>query len=112
VAPLPLEHVWENWQRYDWPTPSLLTAGALLPLLVLSWKQTALSLKRQIIFLFPVLVTTNLVFSWLSETRNYMPLVFVMAVAAGGYLSRQFADTPQQETAQPYPETAVESSVS
>ena len=109
---VPLEHIWENWQRYDWPVPSLLTAGALLPLLVLGWKQTALSLKRQIIFLFPVLVITNLVFSWLSETRNYMPLVFVMAVAAGGYLSRQFADTPPRKAAQPYPETAVESTIS
>jgi hypothetical protein len=111
VSNVPLEHVWENWQKDDWPMPFLLTIGALLPLLVLGWKETALSLKRQALFLLPVLVISNLFFSWLRETRNYMPLVFVLAVAAGGYLSRHFADTPALDAAQPRSETPVESTV-
>jgi hypothetical protein len=65
------------------------------------------------VFLLPVLVISNVLFSWLRETRNYMPLVFVMAVAGGGYLSRHFADTPELNASQeqPYPETPVESTV-
>jgi hypothetical protein len=66
----------------------LLTACALLPFLVLGWKDTPLSLKRQILYLFPVLFFSGLFFSWLYETRNFMPLVFVMSVVAGSYLVR------------------------
>jgi len=91
------DHVWENWQNGEWQEPFLLTVGALLPFLALGWKQTALALKRQALFLLPVLFISGLLFSWLRESRNFMPLVFVLAVIAGGYLSRQLTDTLKLE---------------
>ena len=63
--------------------PFLLTACALLPFLAWDWKQTAGSLKSLAFFLLPVLFVSSLLFSWLREARNYMPLVFVLAVSAG-----------------------------
>jgi hypothetical protein len=79
-------HVWASWQSRFWPTRFLMTAGAFAPFLALGWKETPLSLKRQVFFLLPILFISSLVFSWLHETRNYMPLVFVLAVITGNYL--------------------------
>jgi hypothetical protein len=90
-----LEQSLVNWQYGNWHVPFLLTAGALLPFLALGWKETAVSLKRMALFLLPVLFVSSLLFSYLREARNYMPLVFVLAVSAGGYLSRQAADRPK-----------------
>lgn len=90
-----LEHVVTNWRSGgigDWHAPFLLTACALLPFLALNWKQTPRSLKRQVFFLFPVLFISSLFFSWLHEARNYMPLVFVLAVVAANYFTPQSGD--------------------
>jgi hypothetical protein len=95
-----LDHVWENWQNGEWQAPVLLTGCALLPFLALGWKETAVSLKRQTLFLLPVLFISGLFFSWLREGRNFMPLVFVLAVVAGGYISRQLTGTPKLEAIQ------------
>ncbi|MGD0868591.1 MAG: hypothetical protein ABSB88_03485 [Bryobacteraceae bacterium] len=112
VSGMVLGHVWDNWHNLVWPEPFLLTAGALLPFLALGWKETPLSLRRQAVFLLPVLFISSLFFGWLSEARNFMPLVFVLAVAAGVYLTRQFTDTFRPEAAretdtQPQPEIPV-----
>ncbi len=90
-----LEHVRENWQDLNWRIPFLLTVCALLPFLALDWKRTPPSLRRQALYLLPVLFISSLFFSWLREARNFMPLVFVLAVVAGRYLSRQSTDTPE-----------------
>ena len=82
------DHFFNNWQYGQWHGAFLLTGGALLPFLVVGWKETAVSLKRLALFLLPVLFVSSLLFSYLREARNYMPLVFVLAVSAGGYLSR------------------------
>ena len=87
-----LQHVQENWEGHlwnKWIVSFLLTACALMPFLAIAWKETPLSLKRLTVFLFPVLFLSSLFFSWLSEGRNYMPMVFVLAVVAGRYLSRR-----------------------
>jgi hypothetical protein len=39
------------------------------------------------LFLFPVLFLSGLFFSFLVEMRNFMPLVFVLAVIAARYLT-------------------------
>ena len=88
-----LEHVWENWRDVEWHTPFLLTACALLPFLAAGWKETPVSLKRQTLYLLPVLFLSSLFFSWLREARNFMPVVFVLAVIAAGYFSRSSAFT-------------------
>jgi hypothetical protein len=79
-------HILSNLSPHLWPPVFLLTAGAFLPFLALNWGRTQLSLKRQVAFLLPVLFVSSLVFSNLYETRNFMPLVFVLAVVAGQYL--------------------------
>jgi hypothetical protein len=102
-------HISENWNIAGWVAPFLLTAGALLPFLALSWKETATPLKRQTLFLLPVLFISSLFFSWLTESRNYMPLVFVLAVVAGGYLSRQSAGSAPSRLPDKQPELEVQS---
>ena len=86
------EHVFQNLGNGRWQGPFLLTAVALLPFLIAGWKQTPWSLKRLTLFLLPVLFVSNLFFGWLFEARNYMPVVFVMAVATGRYLNALVQD--------------------
>jgi hypothetical protein len=100
VSGVTLSHVSENWHDVRWPPLFLLTAGALMPFLAFDWKKTPLSLKRQAVFLLPVLFISSLFFSWLRESRNFMPLAFVLAVSAGTYLSRHFTDTRNSELVQ------------
>ncbi len=89
VSGVPAQHISQNWHAHGWPSAFLLTAGALMPFLVLDWKRIPASLKQLVLFLLPVLFASTLVFGWLEETRNFMPLVFVLAVTAGSFLSRQ-----------------------
>ncbi len=97
ISGVPAEHVLLNWRSQPWRPLFLLTAGALLPFLVLGWKETPAVLKRLTFFLLPVLFVSNLVFGWLQETRNYMPLVFVLSVVAGRFLSAQFRSSTKTE---------------
>jgi hypothetical protein len=85
-------HIGENLAREGWTAVFLLTGCALLPFLWFAWKDTALELKRMTFYLLPLLFVSSLLFSWLNESRNFMPVVFVLAVVAGGYLSRSFSD--------------------
>ncbi len=88
VSGVPPDFIRSNWADSTWPPLFLLTACAFLPLLALGWKETPLLLKRQIFFLLPVLFLSGLAFSWLHETRNFMPLVFVSSVIGARYLVR------------------------
>ncbi len=87
VSGVPLEHVAANWNDPPWPMHLLTTVGPYVPLLALAWKKTPPSLNYLALYLFPVLFLSNLGFSWLNETRNFMPLVMVLAVVAGRFLS-------------------------
>ena len=78
-------HVIENWRDTKWHQLFFLTGGAYLPFLILGWKETPLMLKRLVCYLLPVLFVSSLFFSWLSETRNWMPVVFVLAVVTAQY---------------------------
>ncbi|HEY5177786.1 MAG TPA: hypothetical protein VII95_19715 [Terriglobales bacterium] len=83
-----------NWHDSRWPEGLLLTVGAFVPFLVLGWRDTPRSLKRLALFLFPVLFTSGLFFSFLVEMRNFMPLVFVLAVIAARYLTGLGVESP------------------
>ena len=85
-------HLWANLAGGRWFPLFLLTAGALMPFLVLDWKETPLRLKQLVFFLLPVLFLSSALFGWLYEARNFMPLVIVLAVIAGRFLSRLFAE--------------------
>jgi hypothetical protein len=75
----------------------ILTGLAYLPFLILGWKGTPLMLKRMFFYLLPLLLVTSGLFSWLNEARNYMPLVFVLAVVSGRYLVSQASHAEIQE---------------
>jgi hypothetical protein len=76
-----------NWHDSRWPLGLLLTVGAFVPFLILSWRETPPSLKYLAAYLFPVLFASGLFFSFLVEMRNFMPLVFVLAVITARYLT-------------------------
>ena len=84
-----------NLHRGHWVIHLLLTGLAYLPFLILGWKDTPLTLKHLTFYLLPLLVISSLLFSWLNEARNYMPLVFVLAVVAGRFLVKP-QDLPAQ----------------
>jgi len=88
------QHIVENWRDTKWRQLFLITAGAYLPFLVLGWRDTPLILKRLALYLMPVLFLSSLLFGWLSETRNFMPVVFVLAVVAARFLAGPPAKTP------------------
>lgn len=94
ISGVTFEHVWINWSGGRWLPILSLTVGALLPFLIAGWKQTPISLKRQVFVLLPVLFISSTLFGWLFEARNFMPLVFVLAVIAGNYLSRLGLEDP------------------
>jgi hypothetical protein len=83
-----------NWHDSRWPEGLLLTVGAFVPFLVLSWRDTPRSLKQLALFLFPVLFASSLYFSFLVEMRNFMPIVFVLAVIAARYLISLSSEAP------------------
>jgi hypothetical protein len=87
ISGVTLDHVLVNWADPIGRTLFAITAGAFLPFLILGWKNTPRSLRSMTLFLLPVLFTSSLFFSWLREARNYMPLVFVLAVVAARYLT-------------------------
>jgi hypothetical protein len=80
-------HVLENWRDSKWQKLFALTGGIYLPFVVLGWNRAPLLLKRLLLFLLPVIFVSSLFFSWLSETRNWMPVVFVSAVITARYWS-------------------------
>ena len=91
ISGVSLDHVPSNWADNgidpNGQTLFGITAGAFLPFLLLGWKDTPRSLRSMALFLLPVLFTSSLFFSWLHEARNYMPVVFVLAVVAARYLT-------------------------
>ena len=68
ISGMRLEYLPGNWSDPKWPAPFLLTACALVPVLILFWNQTPVSLKRLSLFLLPVLTLSNLILSWLRES--------------------------------------------
>ena len=88
VSGVSSSHIRDNLNDYHvWVPRVFLTVGSLFPFLALGWKTTPRVLKQQILFLAPTLFLSSLAFGWLSETRNFMPMVFILAVVAGCYLA-------------------------
>ena len=96
-------HVWANLASRGLAGAVLgLTAGALMPFLALGWKKMHPSLKRLALYLLPVLFSCRACFfSWLRETRNFMPLVFVLAVNTSIYVGGFFTAGRGEEALEP-----------
>jgi hypothetical protein len=91
-------HILDNWRDPTWPQVFLLTACGGVFFLFLSWKRTPLSLKRMYFYLLPILFVSSVFFSWIRETRNYMPLVVILSVIAARFCT---APLTEPETAAP-----------
>ena len=78
---------------YDprWPSVVPLTGLAWVPFLVLAWRSTPKSLKYVAAYVLAVVFLSNIFFSWLAETRNLMPAVFVLAVVAARLIADDLA---------------------
>jgi hypothetical protein len=84
-------HIPDNLTDKTWPELVILTIVGLVFFLVLSWKETPRSLKRLYFYLVPVLFVSSVFFSWIRETRNYVPVVIVLAVIAARFCTAPLA---------------------
>jgi hypothetical protein len=68
--------VW-HWGRQTWET-----VGALWVVAAIAWRSQPVLLRRLVVFLFPTLWVSSLLFSHLKEARNLIPVSVVLAVMA------------------------------
>ncbi len=67
----------------------LLFVGSFLPFIVFGWRRIDGRLKAIFLTLTPLMLAAHLCFAWMYESRNYMPLVPLLAtMAALGMNSR------------------------
>ena len=60
----------------------MLFVGVFLPFLVRRWRHIPSHLRTLFLVVTPLLLLSNLCFGWLYESRNYMPLVPLLATMA------------------------------
>ena len=88
ISGVALDHVASNSADYSWWAPALFyTVGIFVPFVIAGWRKSPWPLRLLTLYLFPVLMISSLLFSWLWETRNLMPLVGVVAVLAVYHLA-------------------------
>jgi hypothetical protein len=67
------------WQNYFHP---LLFVGSFLPVLAWRWRDIEPRLRALFLVVTPLLLASSAGFGWLYESRNYMPLVPLLATMA------------------------------
>ncbi len=67
------------WQNYAHP---LLFVGAFVPFIVFAWRRIDGRLKIVFLTLTPLLLLSNVCFGWMYESRNYVPLLPLLATMA------------------------------
>jgi hypothetical protein len=81
ISGVAFDHVLRNWADYPWSVPAFLyTVGIFVPFVIAGWRKSPWRLRSLALYLFPVLLVSSLFFSWLWETRNFMPLVAILVV--------------------------------
>jgi hypothetical protein len=68
--------------RYENYLQPALFIGLWLPLIALRWRRLDYSLKALAVTLTPLLFASSLCFSWLYESRNYLPLLPLLSTMA------------------------------
>jgi hypothetical protein len=87
ISGVTFDHVAVNWNnQIHWVPQLFYTLGIFVPFVALGWRVTPWSLRSLVLYLFPVLFLSGLVFSYLREARNFMPLVGLFAVMTVYYL--------------------------
>jgi hypothetical protein len=66
-----------------------LFVGVFLPFIVWGWRRIDPRLRTIAVTLTPLVLLSNLCFGWMYESRNYMPLVPILATAALSALAGQ-----------------------
>ena len=94
VSGVSLEHVKRNLSEYEvWGPLFVFSVGIFLPFVILGWRAAPREPKRLTLFLLPVLLVSNALFSWMHEVRNFVPAIVAMAVIAVNYLLPPAAET-------------------
>jgi hypothetical protein len=83
------KHILDNWNDgLRWYRQFFSTIVLLLPLTILEWKNSNRILKILILFLGSFLILSNLIFSWLTEARNFVPFLVPMCLLNAMYLTK------------------------
>jgi hypothetical protein len=83
--------LYENYLR------PLIFVGAWLPFIWWGWPAMDRRLKILFLVVTPLLLATNLCFGWMYESRNYMPLVpLLAAMASWPWITRAKQDVASQ----------------
>jgi hypothetical protein len=79
IGPMPSfpESIW--YENYLQP---LLFVGVFIPFIAMNWKKTESELKALFVTLTPLLLGSSLLFGWLYESRNFVPLLPVIVTMA------------------------------
>jgi hypothetical protein len=72
----------------------LLFVGLFLPVIIWRWRLIDMRLRAICVTLVPLLLVSNLCFGWMYESRNYMPLVPLLATMAGQALQGRREEKP------------------
>ena len=81
------EQATRNLKNYsEWVPGFFYTAGIFIPFAIVGWSKSPWALRSLAVYWFPVLLISGLFFSWLRESRNFVPLAMILAVLAVYYL--------------------------
>ena len=83
------------WQNYLQPA---LFVVPFLPLIAWGWRRLDRRLKAMCLTLTPLLLLSNLCFSWLYESRNYIPLLPILTSLAQPGQERRVARTDGRQS--------------
>ena len=88
---------------FEWIPGFIYTAGIFIPFAIAGWKKSPWALRSLAAYWLPVLLFSGLFFSWLRESRNFVPLAMILAVLTVYYLVpyEQADSMTEREPAQP-----------
>jgi hypothetical protein len=88
ISGVSMDHIRTNWENFArWHGPLLYIVGIFVPFVVFGWRTAPFFLRSLALYLFPVLFISGLVFSWLREGRNFMPLCAPLIIMTVHYLA-------------------------
>lgn len=97
ISGVGLSHVGTNLASPHWFPLIFYTIGVFVPFAALTWTSLPRLLRQTIAYTFVTITGSSLLYSWLSETRNLVPVVIPLAVATAGWLASEFGDRPALE---------------
>ncbi len=99
VSGVPKDWASTNLSSHGWEKQIAFTVGIFLPFVALEWRWTHSYLKALILYLLPILLVSNLFFSWLQETRNLVPVAIPLAIVTAQLLIKISQPTKESSAA-------------